>query len=119
MPKTFEVVAYRGKLTNASAFADRLRDRGEITTQDKLDDASVALYSVKTIDYRKSDIRDGLTGIGKGEVVVIKKSDLTALGGTIARDAQTNFPNHALLSDIDAEDCFKAFKKSGVHIDYA
>jgi hypothetical protein len=110
------VIGYRGILTNVDDFIKRLNDRGEITTQDELENVSIALFEVETIDYRSKVIHDALQGIGKGEVVLIDKSKLT--GVKLKKKPTSKFPNHAEMSGISAQVAFAAFKSSGVHFDY-
>ncbi|MCG9553908.1 hypothetical protein L1D16_22010 [Vibrio sp. Isolate31] len=113
-----DIVAFRGAITNESNFIERLEKRNEITTQGILMNASIALFEAKSMDYRSRDVSDGITGIGKGEITLISKDSILKKHGTITSNAQPGFPNHALLSDINASDIFILFKNSGVKFSY-
>ncbi|WP_268846118.1 hypothetical protein [Flavobacterium aestivum] len=113
-----EVVAYRGLITTLDSFIERLQGRGEITTQDILDNASIAYFTAKNLDYKSAEIHKALMGIGKGEITLIKKEDLTKFKAVIKPNPETNFLNHALLSNISAQNAFIALKSSGVHFVY-
>ena len=113
-----EVVAYRGLITTLDSFIERLQGHGEITTQDILDNCSIAFFTAKNLDYKSAEIHKALKGIGKGEVTLIKIEDLTKFKAVIKPNPAPNFVNHALLSNISAQNAFTAFKSSGVHFDY-
>jgi hypothetical protein len=113
-----EVVAYRGLITTLDSFIERLQGRGEITTQDILDNCSIAFFTAKNMDYRSAEIHKALKGIGKGEVTLIKVDGLTKFKAVVKPNPQSNFVNHALLSNISAQNAFMAFKSSGVHFVY-
>jgi hypothetical protein len=113
-----EVVAYRGLITTLDSFIERLQGRGEITTQDILDNCSIAYFTAKNMDYRSAEIHKALKGIGKGEVTLMKLDDLTKFKVVVKPNPQPNFDNHALLSNISAQNAFMAFKSSGVRFDY-
>jgi hypothetical protein len=116
--KNMEVVAYRGLITTLDSFIERLQGRGEITTQDILDNCSIAYFTAKNMDYRSAEIHKALKGIGKGEITLIKADDLIKFKAVIKPNKQPNFDNHALLSNISAQNTFTAFKTSGVHFVY-
>ena len=124
-----EIVAFRGDLQkkhkdgskySLEDFIKRLQEKSppEIDTQDNVKNLSIALFNAPKIDYRNKDLRDGIEGIGKGSIVVVKKETLTKKGATISPAPQTGFANHALMSSIQAKDVFTIFKSSGVHFYY-
>jgi hypothetical protein len=113
-----EVVAYRGLITTLDSFIERLQGRGEITTQDILDNCSIAFFTARNLDYKSAEIHKALKGIGKGEITLIRIADLAKLKAVIKPNPVPNFANHALLSNISAQNAFTAFKSSGVHFDY-
>jgi hypothetical protein len=113
-----EVVAYRGLITTLESFIERLQGRGEITTQDILENCSIAYFTAKNMDYRSAEIHKALKGIGKGEVTLIKIDNLIKFKAVVKPNPQSDFVNHALLSNISAQNAFTAFKSSGVHFVY-
>lgn len=111
-----EIIAYRGKLDTLEKFTERMQERGEITTQDVLQNASIALFEMDKIDYRSADLHANLKGIQSGEITVIDRKSLPKC--TIKAKPTDTFANHAEISGISAADFFKALKSSGVHFDY-
>ncbi len=109
------IVAYRGQITTAKAFIKRLQKRREITTQDILSNASVACFKAKRMYYSDADNQAGISGIGAGQITFVKKKALEKLGAEIDLDVQADFPNHALMSKISAQDAFNCLRSSGVH----
>lgn len=112
-----EIVAYRGELKKLDDFIERLRERNEITTQDILAGASIALVEYDRIDYQDGRLHDLIKGIKSGSVTLIDRKTLPQ-GAQIKKKPTTTFPNHAELSGISAEAFFTALKQSGVHFDY-
>lgn len=118
-----EIVAYRGDLQKnmdgdkytLNDFIKRLEKRNEIDTVGNVKDLSIALFNGPKIDYRNKNIIEGIKGIGKGDITLVKKKSFLDKGATFKLDAQTDFENHALISSISAEEVYKIFKTSGVH----
>ncbi len=123
-----EVLAYRGDLSNNSGqkikngyerFVDKLQERKEITTQGVLINFSMGCFKTKKMDYRKiKDIEEKIKGIGKGKIVVLRKSVLDKLGASYEPDPTATFKNHCLVSDIEAKAAFDAMVKSGFSFEY-
>lgn len=123
-----DIVAYRGNLKVNSEdkkykledFIKRLENKTppEIDTHGNVKNLSIALFNAPKIDYRHHNMRDGIEGIGQGDIVLVDKKKFIEKGATFKYDRKLDFKNHALMSDISAKDVYELFKTSGVHFYY-
>lgn len=117
MPKQKYIIAYRGEFTNEEKFMERLAQRNEIYTDGRLDGMSIGRFSTDKLDYRSGKkYLDQLEGIGAGNIAFVKEADFLAKGAVIKPDPLDNFPNHALMSEIDAVDAFNLLNRSGFNL---
>lgn len=122
------IVAFRGNLKEnddktkykLEDFIKRLEDKKppEIDTIGNVTNMSIALFSAPKIDYRYKNMHDGIKGIGQGDIVLVDKKKFIEKGATFKYDRKLDFENHALMSDIPANDVYNLFKTSGVHFYY-
>lgn len=111
------VVAYRGEFTNEEKFIERLAQRNEMYTNGRLHGMSIGRFLTEKLDDRWYDLYlDQLKGIGAGSIAFVKEADFLAKGAVIKPDPLENFPNHALMSEIDAVDAFNLLNRSGFNL---
>lgn len=113
-----KIIAYRGTFTTIDALIERLQERREITTQDIVENMSIACFDADAVEPENQGVKAGLKGIGNGKISIVKKKHFDNIGAQISSDPQSGFNKHALLSGVSAEKVFEVFTKNRRYFDY-